>query len=137
MSDLHKSLGKDMKQEAPDEFHGRQRHDFFFSAISIIPPFECDLSIFDIQDTVVGNCYTVSVPPKVVNDSGRILERRLTVCDPLLVVALIYQIEKNTGILILLCAAAEIKFHGFQCGKELATKHTGKHLHGNEKLLPG
>ena len=53
MPDLHKPFGQDMKQEAPDKFHGGQRHDFFFSAIGIIPPFECDLSVPDIQNPVV------------------------------------------------------------------------------------
>ena len=59
MSNLHKTLGKDMQQKPTDKFHGGQRHDFFFSAIGIIPPFECDLSVSDIQDTIVGNSYTV------------------------------------------------------------------------------
>ena len=53
MPDLHEPCGQDMKQEAPDKFHGGQRHDFFFSAIGIIPPFECDLSVPDIQNPVV------------------------------------------------------------------------------------
>ena len=53
MSDLHKPFRQHMKQKASDKLHGGQRHDFFFSAISIITPFECDLSIPDIQNPVV------------------------------------------------------------------------------------
>jgi hypothetical protein len=48
MPDLHKPFWQHMKQETPDEFHGGQRHDLFFSAIGIIPPFKCDLSIPDM-----------------------------------------------------------------------------------------
>jgi hypothetical protein len=59
-----------MEQEAPDELRGGKRHDFFFSAIGVIPPFECDLSIPDMQDSVVGNGYPVSIPPEVMNHSG-------------------------------------------------------------------
>ena len=70
MPDLHKPFGQDMKQEAPDKFHGGQRHDFFFSAIGIIPPFECDLSIPDMHDPVIGNGNPVSIPPKVMDHSG-------------------------------------------------------------------
>ena len=53
MPDLHKPFGQYMKQEAPDKLHGGQRHDFFFSARGIIPPFECDLPVPDIQNPVV------------------------------------------------------------------------------------
>ena len=70
MPDLHKPFRQDMKQEAPDELHGGQRHDFFFSAIGIIPPFECDLSVPDVQDPVVGNGHPVSIPPEVMDHSG-------------------------------------------------------------------
>ena len=67
MPNLHKPFGQDMKQEAPDKFHGGQRHDFFFSAIGIIPPFECDLPVSDIQDPVVGNHDPVSIAPEVMD----------------------------------------------------------------------
>ena len=70
MPDLHKPFGQDMKQEAPDKFHGGQRHDFFFSAIGVIPPFECDLSVPDVQDPVVRNGHPVSIPPEVMDHSG-------------------------------------------------------------------
>ena len=70
MSDLHKPFRQDMKQETPDEFHGGQCHDLFFSAIGIIPPFKCDLAISDIQDPVVGNSHAVSIPPKIMDYSG-------------------------------------------------------------------
>ena len=70
MPDLHKPFGQDMKQEAPDKFHGGQRHDFFFSAIGIIPPFECNLSIPDIQDSVVGNGHAVGVSSEIMDYSG-------------------------------------------------------------------
>ena len=70
MPDLHKPFRQYMEQEAPDELHGGQRHDFFFSAIGVIPPFECDLSVPDVQDPVVGNGNPVSIPPKVMDYSG-------------------------------------------------------------------
>ena len=70
MPDLHKPFGQHMKQETPDEFHGGQRHDFFFSAIGIIPPFECNLSIPDIQDSVVGNGHAVGVSSEIMDYSG-------------------------------------------------------------------
>ena len=53
MPDLHKPFRQHMKQKTPDKLHGGQCHDFFFSAIGIIPPFECDLSVPDIQDPVI------------------------------------------------------------------------------------
>ena len=53
MPDLHKPFRQHMKQETPDKLHSGQRHDFFSSAIGVIPPFECDLSVPDIQDPVI------------------------------------------------------------------------------------
>ena len=70
MPDLHKPFGQHMKQETADKFHGGQRHDFFFFAIGIIPPFECDLSVSDVQDPVVGNGDPVSIPAEIVNHTG-------------------------------------------------------------------
>ena len=70
MPDLHKPFRQHMEQETPDKLHGRQRHGFFFSAIGVIPPFECDLSVPDVQDTVVGNGHSVSIPPKIMDYSG-------------------------------------------------------------------
>ena len=69
MPDLHKPFGQDMKQKTSDKFHGRQCHDFFFSAIGIIPPFECNLSIPDIQDSVVGNGHAVGISSEVMDYS--------------------------------------------------------------------
>ena len=126
-----------MKQEASDKFHGGQRHDFFFSAISIITPFECDLSIPDIQDTVVGNGHPVSIPSKVMDHSGRITERRFAVCNPFLFVTAVYQVEEIQRIFVLLRTAAEIEIHGFQCCQTLTAEHVGKHFDGNEELLTG
>ena len=48
--DLHKPFRQHMEQETPDKLHGGQRHVFFFIAIGIIPPFECDLAVSDIQE---------------------------------------------------------------------------------------
>ena len=70
MSDLHKPFRQYMKQETPDKLHSGQRHDFFFSAIGVIPPFECDLSVPDIQDPVVGNGDPVSISPEIMDYSG-------------------------------------------------------------------
>ena len=125
MSDLHKPFRQHMEQEAPDKFHGGQRHDFFFSAIGIIPPFECNLAISDIQDPVVGNGHPVSIPSKVMDHSGRITERRFAVCNPFLFLTAVYQVEEITGILILFRATAEIKIHCFQCCQELAAEYPG------------
>ena len=70
MSDLHEPFRKDMKQEASDKFHSRKCHHFFFVPVGIVPPFECDLSVPDIQDPVVGNRNPVSIPPEVMDYSG-------------------------------------------------------------------
>lgn len=59
-----------MKQKASNKLHGRQCHDFFFTTIGIIPPFECDLVVSDIQNAVVGNCDPVGIPAKIVNHTG-------------------------------------------------------------------
>ena len=126
-----------MEQEAPNKFHGGQRHDFFFSAIGIIPPFECNLAISDIQDPVVGNGHPVSIPSKVMDHSGRITERRFAVCNPFLFETAVYQVEEIQRILILFCASAEIKIHGLQRCQELAAEHSGKHFDGDEEFLSG
>ena len=83
MSDLHEPFRQNMKQESSDKLHRRKRHHFFLVFIGIVPPFECGLTVPDIQDPVVGNRYPVGIPAQIVNHSGRILEWRFAVCDPL------------------------------------------------------
>jgi hypothetical protein len=53
MPDLGESLWQNVKKETPDEFIGFDGHQFFLFLITVIPPFEGDISILKLQNPVV------------------------------------------------------------------------------------
>src|SRR5271157_2804737 len=43
------STGKNVEEEAPDELLRRESHGFLLIVVTVVPPVELDLSVFDIQ----------------------------------------------------------------------------------------
>jgi hypothetical protein len=92
------STGEHVKQESPDELLGRERHDLLLIVISIVPPVEIDLPVFDTHDPMVGNRHPVSVAPDVVHHLLGSGEGRLGVDDPFDFANTIEMAAENLGI---------------------------------------
>ena len=57
---------QDMEQEPPDELLGGQGHRFTLTAVAIVFPLEADLTVFDIEQAVVGDRDAVGISADVV-----------------------------------------------------------------------
>ncbi len=86
MSDFDEAVGKNMKQEPPDELIGVHGHDFAFVVVGIVAPPERDLVVFELHDPVIADRYAVGISAEVIENAFGSIERRLTVNDPLLLV---------------------------------------------------
>jgi hypothetical protein len=60
------STGENVEEESPNELLGRERHDFLLIVVAVVPPVELHLSVFDLQDPMIGNRDPVGVAADVV-----------------------------------------------------------------------
>src|SRR5262250_3804595 len=75
--------GQDVQEESPDEFVGREGHGFLLIVVAIVPPTEFHLTVFDVDDPMVGNGYPMGVAANVIHHLLWSGEGRLGVDDPL------------------------------------------------------
>ena len=73
-----------VEQEAADKFLGLQRYRLFAIAVSSISIAQGDLSVLDLDNTIVGECHAVGVAAEVVEDGLGRAERLLGIDDPAL-----------------------------------------------------
>ncbi len=63
VADAVESTGENVEQESPDKLPGGDGHNLLLIIVSIVPPLEADLPVFDIHDPMVGNRDAVRVAP--------------------------------------------------------------------------
>src|ERR1051326_86979 len=72
-----------MQQESPNELVGRQGHFFGLALVTIVLPLKADLTVFDVEQTVIGDCDAMSVTAHIVEHLLRSGERTLGIYYPL------------------------------------------------------
>ena len=125
MPDFHKSGWKDVQKETANEFKGRDRHNFPLVVILVIAPFERDLAVLEVEDTVVGDGDAMGISAKIVDDAGRRFEWRFTVDDPFFEIASVEKIQEMLWVVQIALLAEETDVLGLQKMKELAPEFTG------------
>ena len=60
------SIRQSVEEKSANEFLGGECHGFLLALISIVLPSETDLAIFDVQQAIVRDRYTVGVAADVV-----------------------------------------------------------------------
>ena len=61
------SRRQDVKQESPDELVCREGHGLLLIVVAVVPPIELHMTVFDIDDPVIGNGDPVRVAANVVH----------------------------------------------------------------------
>lgn len=87
--DFHKAGWKYVHKEAPDELISGDGHGLPTVVIPVVAPFESDLSVLDVKDSIVRDGDAVGVSPEILNDAKGGVKRWLAVDDPFLMVAII------------------------------------------------
>jgi len=93
--DLHKTGRQNVQEEPPDKFVGAQCHLLPTAAVAVITPLERDGSVFDFENSVVGNGHPMGISAKIFHNAGRIFKRRFAVDYPLLLITQIQQTLVN------------------------------------------
>ena len=84
MADADEAGRQGVKQEPPDKFIRWQSHNIALISVAAVAEGEGNVTVFDIEDAVVGNSDAVGVAAEVVEDFFRSAERRLGINDPTL-----------------------------------------------------
>jgi len=71
-----------MKQESPDEFLGREGHGLLLIVVAIVSPVEFHMTVFDIDDPMIGDGDPVRVAANVIHHLLWSGEGRFSVDDP-------------------------------------------------------
>ena len=84
MTDAHKAIRQDVKEEAADEFVGIKGHGLFSIPIFSISITKGDLAVLDVEDAVVGESDAVGVAAEVIQHGLWRTERLFGVNHPVL-----------------------------------------------------
>ena len=98
-----------MKEEPSDELIGLERHGLLFISIGIVPPAEGDITVLDLEDTVIADSDPVGISAQVLKDTLGTVEGWLAVDNPFFMVELSSEHLKGSGILQMTDAAGEDK----------------------------
>ena len=132
------STGENVEEESPDELLRREGHDFLLIVVTVVPPLELHLPVFDIQQSMVGNRDSVGVAAQVVHHLLRSGEGRFGVNDPFQVVQRIEITAESLGILKGRERRKEAEFAGveglLQIGQEQSAEPAGQHPYGQEEI---
>jgi hypothetical protein len=80
------TMRQDVQKEPSDELLGLERHRLLFILIGIIPPMERNLSVLQLQDTVIADCDSVGISAEILQNTTDTIEGRFTVNYPFFVV---------------------------------------------------
>jgi hypothetical protein len=83
IADAVESARENVQEEAADELVGRESHGFLLIVVAIVSPGEFYLTIFDIDDPMIGDGHPVAVATNVVHHLLWSGEGRLGVHDPI------------------------------------------------------
>ena len=82
VADAMEAVGQGVKEEAANEFAGRELHDLGGAGLTVILPSKGDMVVVEGDEAAVGNGDAVSVTPEIGENLGRSAERLLGIDDP-------------------------------------------------------
>ena len=139
VADLHKTLRKNVHQDAANKLYGWQRHDLLPVAVPVIAPLERDCAVLAGKDTLVRNRYAVRITSEVIQHMTCALERRFTVDDPFfcvqgaeICVERLLRLKSFT-----VSIQDQIIFYEIQFMQKFAAEFSAENLYRQEKSFSG
>jgi hypothetical protein len=130
-----------MKEEPSNELIRFEGHDLLAVLVRIIPPWEGDLAVLDVEDTVIADGDPVSISAEVLKDALDAIEGGLAIDDPLLTIELVSEPLKVFGWFEMADGVGEYKSirleASFEKVKELSFEQRRHHPDGDEKPFSG
>ena len=139
VADLHKTLRKNVHQDAANKLYGWQRHDLLPVVIPVIAPLERDRAALTGKDTLVGNRHAVRIASEIFQHMTCAFERGLTVDDPFFCVhgAEICLKCRLRLELFAVSVQNQIVFYEIQLMQKFTAKFSAESLYRQEKTLSG
>jgi hypothetical protein len=103
------SRGEHMKEEPPDELRSLEGHGLLFISIGVVPPAEGDITILDLEDTIIADSNPVGISAKVLKDTLGTIKGWFAIDNPFFMIELPSEDLKGSGILEMMDAAGEDK----------------------------
>ncbi len=98
-----------MEEEPSDELRSLEGHGLLFISIGVVPPAEGDITILDLEDTIIADSDPVGISAEIFEDALGTIEGRLAVDNPFFMIELPSEDLKGSGILEMMDAAWEDK----------------------------
>jgi len=84
VADAHEAAGKQVQEEAAQEFIDGQSHEPLLVAVSRVSPTECNVALGNSDESVIGDGNAVSVSTEIAQGVFRSTEWPLGVDDPVM-----------------------------------------------------
>jgi hypothetical protein len=128
-----------MKQETPEKLIRRQCHLAFYVAVPAVSPVECDLSIGERNQAMVGTGHTMGVAAEILENVFRAAERPFAVDDPVVMEHLTDKGVKRLRIRKMLQLAMEsdraLSESVLESLRELASEYATQRVSGQKKVV--
>ena len=105
--------------------------------ISVIPPLERHRTLFEFQDTVIGNRDAVRVPAEILHNVACVLKRGLAVHDPILLVQGRHPGMERSRIFQVFQCSMKRQLGPLQMVKKLTPELSRQHLDREKEFLSG
>jgi len=125
---LDKAGRQDMEQESSDKLLGRHGHDLFLIAIGVVTPAEGNLTLFQLEDTLIADGYPVGIAAEILKDSLNPSERGLAIDDPRFLIELLSEQLEGLGLPEMFHTVIEGEFSGFIVFLEIIQKLVSEQL---------
>jgi hypothetical protein len=102
-------MRKHMEEEPSDELIGLEGHGLLFVTIGVVPPAEGDITIPDLEDTIIADSDPVGISAEIFEDTLGTIEGRLAIDNPFFMVELSSEHLESSVILEMMDAAGEYK----------------------------
>ena len=87
-----------MKEEPSDELIGFEGHGLLFIPIGVVPPAEGDITILDLEDTIIADSDPVGISAQVLKHTLGTIEGRLAIDNPFFMIELPSEDLKGSGV---------------------------------------
>jgi len=129
---------QNVEQKSPDELVRRKGHGFLLIVIAVVSPTKFHLTLFDVDESMIGNGHPVGVAADIVHHLLWPGERWFGVDDPFNVSYRIEMTGESLGILECLKRREELQLTDvkglLQILQEQSAEQLGEHPYGQEKV---
>ena len=139
VADAHEAGGKHVEQEAAQELLDRQGHQALLVAVRGVSPAEGNLSVFEGDQTVIGDRHAVGVATEITENMFGATEGRLAIDHPVLPEQGAEEGSESLPFRQKLEVPVEAELAvvegPLESGDKLATEDSPQHLHGEKEAI--